>query len=397
VSKSALKQKLAFTLVELLVVIAIVGLLVALLLPAIQAAREAARRASCTSNLKQLGIALNNYHNGLRTFPPGGVVRSGAVSKMYSSAHVMLLPYFEETALTDLYDATQHWALQRPEIAATAIPVFMCPSTSDDNPFEDPLFTSLLGFLYTNPYLASTPAKGYAQFGGTNYIFCKGVTDAWCGGKDAQHIGAPGPPWVPFQERGMFDFLWSVPIRKITDGTSNTIAAGEGAYGSNWLVSGVLTSTNRSILPSGSGAGRTARQAWIASEPTPKATLDPSNMANMGVQISNLFGGNGLACTLERMNKTPVTAAVVDAGNLFASTGGCNKGLASAPGTKLTPSSPTSGGPHSSPNFRSDHTSGCNFLFADGSVHFLHESIDMLTYQQLSTIMGNDISVIPEN
>ena len=68
-----MKRTRAFTLVELLVVIAIIGVLVALLLPAIQAAREAARRAACVSNLKQYGLALNNYHTSINTFPPGGL------------------------------------------------------------------------------------------------------------------------------------------------------------------------------------------------------------------------------------------------------------------------------------------------------------------------------------
>jgi len=74
---------------------------------------------------------------------------------------------------------------------------------------------------------------------------------------------------------------------------------------------------------------------------------------------------------------------------------GCSKSMPGALGTKAPPNS-TGGGPHNSPNFRSDHAAGCNFLFADGSVHYLSETIDMLTYQQLSTIAGNDISPIPD-
>ncbi|MBI3837636.1 MAG: hypothetical protein HY288_06850 [Planctomycetia bacterium] len=116
-------------------------------------------------------------------------------------------------------------------------------------------------------------------------MFSKGVTDACCGGGDDQHIVPPGPPWVPIQERGVFDFLWATPIRKISDGTSNTIAVGEGAYGENWPVSGILTVTSRVVLPSGTGAGRFAIQAWIASEPTP--TVDMLTYQQLSTMMGN--------------------------------------------------------------------------------------------------------------
>src|SRR5690242_13951357 len=70
-SRRRISRPVGFTLIELLVVIAIIGVLIGLLLPAVQAAREAARRAQCTNNLKQIGIALHNYHDAHRTFPPG--------------------------------------------------------------------------------------------------------------------------------------------------------------------------------------------------------------------------------------------------------------------------------------------------------------------------------------
>ena len=95
-------KRIAFTLVELLVVIAIIGILVALLLPAIQAAREAARRAQCINNLKQFGIALQNYHSSNKAFPMGAVMLSP--TQVYTNANASLLPYFEESSLHSIYN-----------------------------------------------------------------------------------------------------------------------------------------------------------------------------------------------------------------------------------------------------------------------------------------------------
>ena len=103
-----------------------------------------------------------------------------------------------------------------------------------------------------------------------------------------------------------------------------------------------------------------------------------------------------MACTLEALNKNPVTASAVDAAQLIGGNA-CKKSLPSAVGTSLNPTQPTSGGPHQAPNFRSDHSNGGNFLFCDGSVHYLADNIDMLVYQELSTMMGNDPVQIPDN
>ena len=96
-----LRTKRGFTLVELLVVIAIIGILVALLLPAVQAAREAARRSSCQNNLKQIGLALQNYHSASGSLPIGAGLEEGSLWSAF------ILPYMEEEAHA-VYDPEAH-------------------------------------------------------------------------------------------------------------------------------------------------------------------------------------------------------------------------------------------------------------------------------------------------
>ena len=98
-------RRIGFTLVELLVVIAIIGILVALLLPAIQAAREAARRTQCISNLKQIGVALHNYHDTARVFPAGNITPGNCCgTQSYANWCISLLPFVEQAALFDRFD-----------------------------------------------------------------------------------------------------------------------------------------------------------------------------------------------------------------------------------------------------------------------------------------------------
>jgi type II secretory pathway pseudopilin PulG len=119
--------------VELLVVIAIIGILVALLLPAIQAAREAARRSQCANNLRQIGLALQNYHSSRREFPPGVVVDDGNYSNtdpVFIGWTREILPYAEDSALRDLYP-NPTVPIHDPSLRTfreTLVPMFQCPS-----------------------------------------------------------------------------------------------------------------------------------------------------------------------------------------------------------------------------------------------------------------------------
>jgi len=119
-----------FTLLELLIVIAIIGVLVAMLLPAVQSAREAARRSMCLSNLRQLGLSLQNYHSSKRRFPPGNQGHLDP-NKPFTPFVVHVLPYLDERARFQLYDFSRDWNNQHPGITAQingVIPTYQCPS-----------------------------------------------------------------------------------------------------------------------------------------------------------------------------------------------------------------------------------------------------------------------------
>src|SRR4051812_7634691 len=131
------KARLGFTLVELLVVIAIIGILVAMLLPAIQAAREAARRSQCQNNVKQLCLALQNYHDTNKIFPPSlRLAAKNASLPEMATTHlqnwvVSVLPFFEEQSLLDSFDKDKTVPVSDPKNRVprgTTLQAMLCPS-----------------------------------------------------------------------------------------------------------------------------------------------------------------------------------------------------------------------------------------------------------------------------
>lgn len=130
----------AFTLVELLVVIAIIGILIALLLPAVQAAREAARRAQCSNNLKQIALAIQNYHDALNSFPPGKITLGPCChTQSLTSWTIAILPFAEQQALYDRYD--QRVTNEHPNnqyVREQIVSIYSCPSDPHGTKLEVP-------------------------------------------------------------------------------------------------------------------------------------------------------------------------------------------------------------------------------------------------------------------
>lgn len=194
----------AFTLVELLVVIAIIGVLVGLLLPAVQAAREAARRMSCSNNLKQLGLAMHNYHDTHRRFAPAGLhIRDGHGASATSSSWghswvVMLLPFFEQGNLHDQYDfnLTRSRDGVNRDVVAVEIASLKCPSDGG----------------------RKEPWSNTASYARGNYAVNCGVSNAFSRGNFDMKM-----------ERGPFSNAraYGATMADIEDGTSNTLLLGE--------------------------------------------------------------------------------------------------------------------------------------------------------------------------
>lgn len=185
----------AFTLVELLVVIAIIAVLVGLLLPAVQAAREASRRTQCGSNLHQVGVALQAYHDRARAFPPGARYRPEDSTWGYSW-RVLILPEMEQRSLFDqiapLPDGSSvKWPSE------VRVNSYLCPSAEVEQLAPD------------------RQLSHYSGVGGSGVMERRDLEDTWCGDMDVD---------------GIFYAESETRIADVTDGTSSTLAVGERNY-----------------------------------------------------------------------------------------------------------------------------------------------------------------------
>lgn len=311
----------AFTLVELLVVIAIIGILIGLLMPAVQAARESARRAHCTNNLKQLGLAFQNYHDALRQFPPAYIIQpgggglNGTPDAQTRDAGpgwawgMLLLPYMEQQAAYDAFDKNRPcWDAANGTAARNKQSGFLCPSaTGDRGPFR----------------VINGSGQTLATFGRSHYVANVGQEEPWGLTLDDYSAVADGPLYRNS----------TTSASDVTDGLSNTVFLGE----------------HHPVLSS---------KTWVGV--VPGALVCPTPRF--------AFSDCDAAATLVQVHSGPASDEI--------------------PSVIHPPNSPLC---HVCQMY-SDHPPGCNVLLGDGSVRFVSEFINQLTWAALSSrTMGETV------
>lgn len=333
----------AFTLIELLVVIAIIAVLIALLLPAVQQARESARRTQCRSNLKQIGLALHNYHDSFKQFPTGSVYTTDAPNQAdgaatnfrnsnYGSTWVTaILPMLDQAALYNQYNFSRG-SQYNAAVTSVKLATFECPSAQKLRP--------------ANGALVGVGSTGSANVHGT---YAKGNYGGNHGATSANQNDNNAWGWRNTQVRGIFCIRpnWGAPLSNLKDGTTNTLLVseilgvesdgdGRGCWGlpHGPIVSGTSTSAS----------GGPINGKWVL---TPNANWKANS--NFGdCPVYSINSGNSLNdCT-----------------------GDSNNGGVGA---------------------RSEHAGGVHVLFADGSCRFIGNNIYGVTWEAILSSAGSEL------
>ena len=315
----------AFTLIELLVVIAIIAVLIALLLPAVQQAREAARRSQCKNNLKQLGLALHNYHDTASVFPPGGTTCTGSLCVYGPSAghsvFASILPYIDQAPLYNQFNwsyggfntggvGSYHAPSEQGSFQVLA--AYLCPSSTT---------ATFNGYQFITPGGSPYPLLGSQAT--TNYVAIMGSSQS---GSIRANTGA-------------FYLNSKIATRDFTDGTSNSMVIGE--Y--SGLAKGQTLTTIKT-------AGPQATYGWF---------------------------------------NTPAWYGFYDAGNsgLYAVQLGAYKTVTYAPNTAFFLGTGVQNASRTfNQSLKSPHVGGVHILMGDGAVRFMSENIALQTMYDLADI-----------
>ena len=331
-------RQCGFTLIELLVVIAIIAILIALLLPAVQQAREAARRTQCKNNLKQIGLALHNYHDTHGVFPPawipavrvnyfgcGDVVTSRCGSWAWST---FILPQIDQSPIYNALNVSVETVPPLPveQDASSAdldilLPAYTCPSSVASD-------ITKWGATNTYPYDDGYRRSDYPVVLSINSG--QNISDT----KTATTDGSP--------MKAMFEIISSTRMRDVTDGTTNTLMVGE-----------------RRVPPK-RPTGWNPQQSggiWIcaATGPNEFPYRNPSVGGVTHLARNNIYSSGG-SYDWERRTPLPINSFYND---------------------RI--------------GFGSMHSGGAQFCLADGSVRFLSENIDQILYENLSTMQDGEV------
>jgi len=357
-NRGSLRPTRGFTLIELLVVIAIIAVLISLLLPAVQSAREAARRAQCVNNLKQIGLAAHNYESSNGTFPVGwsgfappntypGLTPCQSNNPIGHTAFVYILPYMEGGPAYNSWNIVRVYnSYSNFTGSSTKLSSYICPSDTDAAP--DP--------------------TGDFPCAQASYVASEGTQEQviwnWANTTPPDPTGQFSNSCNQGPGDGMYAPTYATRISAVTDGLSNTFSFGE--------------MTRFINEPSGSNFQFDYAAGWWAGPPWTGTPYWGTNDIRF----------TGIAPSIARPNSPP------DLTNSMLGICVFNSGAFYPPDLarlSLVPGPVTACTNWGQIAFRSLHPGGVNFAFADGSVRFIKNSVNLLTYRALSTRATGEI------